>query len=290
MGPGDPHAELPAPKDAFERWFLRGFVLLIFGGFAADAFVHYTPVHLSILFFLLSWVILTVVHELGHAVAARIAGWQVVRFVIGVGPTWRQFRVRGTWVELRAIPLGGFVLPLPQSADWGRTKNALVYVAGPAAELMAAGVLVAALGLDQMLAVSQHAGVIAAQAFCVAAAWGAITNLLPFRAANGAVSDGLGFLLSPFLTPEDFAARQLAPELQAIELLLHDRQFEAALAIADKLSEIHPEVLILHFAVAEALVSLDRRLEAMLRLQSLFAHHPKERKRIEAMLAHVRPR
>ena len=55
--------------------------------------------------------LLIVVHEAGHLAAARLAGIPVAEFAVGFGPKlWSRRRGR-TEYSLRAIPLGGFVLP-----------------------------------------------------------------------------------------------------------------------------------------------------------------------------------
>jgi len=73
--------------------------------------------------FLLALTLLVFVHEMGHFLAARAAGIQILRFSIGFGPTVfsRRFGRDGTEWALCAIPLGGYVKMLGQ-----QTGQALV--------------------------------------------------------------------------------------------------------------------------------------------------------------------
>ncbi|HLZ08505.1 MAG TPA: site-2 protease family protein, partial [Chloroflexota bacterium] len=53
--------------------------------------------------------LLTLPHELGHFVAARVQGVQVPEFGIGLPPTVAAVRWRGTRWSLNLIPIGSFV-------------------------------------------------------------------------------------------------------------------------------------------------------------------------------------
>ena len=99
--------------------------------------------------------VLITVHELGHLIAARLLGIQVLRFSLGFGPAMVSVRRRGTEYSLSAIPLGGYVRLLGEEGDedlveaekprafslrpaWQRL---LVILAGPAANLLFAVVV-----------------------------------------------------------------------------------------------------------------------------------------------------
>jgi len=65
----------------------------------------------TLLSFLAAIAILVFVHEMGHYLAARQCGVQVLRFSIGFGRTllsWTSKRSGTEWV-VSAIPLGGYV-------------------------------------------------------------------------------------------------------------------------------------------------------------------------------------
>ncbi len=67
---------------------------------------------LGILFFLIAITIIVVVHELGHLVVAKRNGVKCFEFSIGMGPKLLTFHTdkSGTVYNIRAIPLGGYVM------------------------------------------------------------------------------------------------------------------------------------------------------------------------------------
>jgi regulator of sigma E protease len=112
----------------------------------------------SIIAAVLAFAFLIVIHELGHALAARAVGMKIVRFSVGYGKVLWSFRVGETQIALSAIPVGGYVwiggmIPedgidpaapfawLNQHA-WRRT---LAIAAGPFASYLGAIVVAAAL-------------------------------------------------------------------------------------------------------------------------------------------------
>jgi regulator of sigma E protease len=56
----------------------------------------------------LAFAFLIVVHELGHAVVARLVGMRIVRFSVGYGKVLWSFRMGETEIALSAIPVGGY--------------------------------------------------------------------------------------------------------------------------------------------------------------------------------------
>ena len=71
----------------------------------------------TILAFVVVLVILVLVHELGHFVAAKLAGITVEEFGIGFPPRVASVTWRGTRYSINAIPLGGFVKMLGEDGD-----------------------------------------------------------------------------------------------------------------------------------------------------------------------------
>jgi len=182
------------------------FALFIFLELAQD----FSVAKLSAPFFLISWVILLVLHEFGHALMAKMLGWQILLVSIGHGLVRARIAVLGTPVEFRTLPLSGFVLPRPTDLVAPRLKQFLIYAAGPGIELAAVAVIVALIGPDTLLRRTPEVGLIAAQSFCVAAIFGALFNLIPFphRTAEGtAWSDGLGMILCWRIPDEEFRKR-----------------------------------------------------------------------------------
>jgi membrane-associated protease RseP (regulator of RpoE activity) len=207
MPPPPPSQE---PLTPGERLGYGLFLLVVLGLFAGEIVLNFHPVKLAALFIVLFWMPLLAVHEGGHAVVAAVLGWRVRRVVLGMGRTILRFRVGSTPVDVRLIPVEGFVEPAPTSMNWPRLKNALIYFAGPGAELLLVVVVAVLVGFDTLTTSTDHIGLIAVQSLCVAALVGAVINLIPHGVStqNGFVAnDGLGILLSFSLPDEHFLAR-----------------------------------------------------------------------------------
>lgn len=105
---------------------------------------------------------LVALHEAGHLVAARLCGVGAPEFAVGFGPVlWRSRRPdrHGTSFVVRAVPVGGYVqidglsndlesdeAPVPGKRsydDVSASRQILIAVAGPAANLVVAFVLLA---------------------------------------------------------------------------------------------------------------------------------------------------
>lgn len=205
---------------------------------------EFIPQKWSILFFVIFWVIMLVVHELGHAGMARLLGWHVARISIGFGPVIWTGRAGPTKISVRLIPIEGYVLPAPVTARGARWKSALVYAAGPGAELLILGLLIAWLGVDVVFSDAPTISAIALKTLAIVIIWGAGFNLLPFS-VNGGASDGLGILLSPFMTRDTIEQRLLALDELDVEAKAASGATDEALAMLDALGQrgLQPERL-----------------------------------------------
>lgn len=111
-----------------ERW--RWFVALALAGAATTAGVGYlVGVWLAAL-------LIVGAHEAGHAVAARRLGIPTSIMVIGVGPRVARFVVRRLPIEIRSVPMLGWVEMDRDRVPVGSPRVAAVYAAGPAASLL----------------------------------------------------------------------------------------------------------------------------------------------------------
>jgi hypothetical protein len=91
---------------------------------------------------LLLWVV-TAVHEAGHALAVRLKAGQVEALVIGRGPAFRSVLPGGMRVALGILPVGGKLVY--RGVPTG-TGHAVVALAGPAANLLLASLLLGSTG------------------------------------------------------------------------------------------------------------------------------------------------
>ena len=127
---------------------------LFFLGLATDAvagclLVLYDPengfgwILLNFLLLYAFLIVAAVPHELGHAFVARAVGFRVFKVVIGSGRTVLERTLFGSRFQVNSIPLGGHVLCLPRDAKGYRAKTILLTLAGPLANLLVVGVLLA---------------------------------------------------------------------------------------------------------------------------------------------------
>lgn len=205
----------------------------------AAIFEEFSPQKMSVVFMMLFWIPMLLVHELGHALAARWLGWDVREIVIGFGRTLWQFRMGDTRIKLKLVPVEGYVLPAPRTPQSLRLKSMLIYAAGPGAELLLLAAIGVTLGWDTVFNDSDELSLIALKSLAIVIIYGAGFNLLPFR-SEGAVSDGLGIISSPFISSESIELRLLTVELRELGRLLDTGSADQALIAARDLLERHP--------------------------------------------------
>ena len=184
------------------------FAAALVGLFGAEIARDYSPVKLSILFCALFRFPLLVVHELGHAVAARAFGCRVTHISLGYGRTLWQLAIGGAIVDVRSIPIEGFVQFERGGRRLGRLANALVYFAGPGTELVLAGLLMLIVGPDRVLERTTSIPLLAVQSLCTCVAVSVTMNLIPHTANTSldamtdgrrpTPNDGLGIVRSLF--------------------------------------------------------------------------------------------
>ncbi|MGH3145652.1 MAG: M50 family metallopeptidase [Rubrobacter sp.] len=110
---------------------------------------------------LLGLIFLIVIHELGHMLTAKALGVRVPEFGVGFGPPLIKKKIGKTIYSFRIILLGGFAKmagmgdgeegpdTYPAKAPW---RRALIILAGPAANVVAAVVILACVYMFQGVA------------------------------------------------------------------------------------------------------------------------------------------
>lgn len=203
-----PPSRSPQTKNEWGILVILSFFFFLF--LVLELARQFTVEKLSVPFFLLSYAALLVIHELGHALASRIVGWRVEKISIGLGPVVKQSQISGCEIEIRLVPLSGYVLPTPRNLNFPQAKNCFIYSAGPGIELLLVLLIGLVVGFDALLTRSTDVVRIAAQSFCLAALWGALFNLIPFpqKGKDGTSwSDGLGMILCWKLPDEWYEER-----------------------------------------------------------------------------------
>lgn len=179
------------------------FILIISALFlfmmSMEIFSNYEPRKLSALLFVLSWIPLLFIHEFGHAMMAKLLGWNVTQINIGIGQRLFKTHFLGIPMDIRAIPLEGFVQYKQTSNNNARYKHALVYFSGPGIELLIFFIVLFIYGIEGMFTITDNYIDIALQSFAFAALAGAILNLIPMsiETKDGTIpNDGLGIIIS----------------------------------------------------------------------------------------------
>lgn len=186
-------------------------ILTIFFGamIFASLFKEFSIYKLSVPIFIVSWAVLLVIHEFGHAIMAKLVGWHVDKVSIGTGRLIGVKKICGLETEFRAIPLSGYVIPRPADLVKPQLKNFLIYFAGPGIELFLVAVLWSFTGSEVLFQRQPELWIITIQTFCSAAVFGAFVNLipLPFESGHGkkTPSDGLGMILSWQIPDSEYA-------------------------------------------------------------------------------------
>jgi hypothetical protein len=199
---------------------------LLFSLFLLEILRGYSPVKLSIAFVLAFWAPMLALHEVGHALVARLVGFKVTELVVGFGRELTRFHVSGIRVRICAAPLGGYVASSPSTVHYARLKSALVFAAGPGIELL----FVLGCWLiwrDELVTRTSNIGLIAVQSACVAALIGALFNLLPFS-TGGQVSDGMGIVASLLAPSEAFRSLLSSPYCTEAERALYREEYDKA--------------------------------------------------------------
>ncbi len=207
------------PLSKGERWTYVVFFILLVGTLAGETFINYKPVKLSILFFVLTWFPLLAIHELGHALAARMCGWHVRKISLGMGRLFRTYQLGSTRLDVRVIPIEGYVVPVPHSMKNVRIKSAFIYFAGTGFELFILGVFALVIGPGTLLSKTDSIPIILVQTFGVAVGLSVIGNWIP-RSSRQPVgggydewtaNDGLGMIRS-FTKPLKYFEAQVSED------------------------------------------------------------------------------
>ncbi|HIP94477.1 MAG TPA: hypothetical protein EYH38_02055 [Leucothrix sp.] len=169
---------------------------------------NYEPKKLGALLFVVFWIPLLFIHEFGHAITAKLLGWRVQRIVIGFGKVLFKTHLLDAPMEIRSIPLEGFVQISPKTLHLARIKHALIYFAGPGIELLVFFTIMLLLGgMQQLFTITNDYIRIALQSFAFAALAGAVINLIPLGiiTKDGSTpNDGMGILLCLLSTEMDY--------------------------------------------------------------------------------------
>ena len=191
-----------------EKIFLIVISVIFIFMMTMEVITNFEPRKLGALLFIIFWIPLLFIHEFGHALMAKVLGWHVQRIVIGFGKILIKTKLLDAPMEIRSIPLEGFVQIAPKNLTLARFKHALIYFAGPGIELLIFVIIMQSLGgIESLFIITDDYTRIGLQSFAFAALVGAVINLIPIGiiTKDGSTpNDGMGILMCLFSTPMDY--------------------------------------------------------------------------------------
>ena len=155
--------------------------------------------------------ILIVIHELAHALVARLLGMRVYSISIGLGKTLAEGRFLGMHWQWHALPLAGGTSVAGPPGRLDRLKLWLTYLAGPGVHAV---LVLAAMGLQQLLIVGESGSGLLLEASGLVYETNLVLllfNLLPIQSPSslGPIgSDGWNLLKLPFANPDEIELRR----------------------------------------------------------------------------------
>jgi membrane-associated protease RseP (regulator of RpoE activity) len=192
----------------------------------------------QIFWFLVVFLVVIPIHELGHALTGFVAGFRIRSVVIGVGSPLLAFDVAGVTVRINLLPFGGLTQGTPRADGWFRLRMWVFAAGGPAANVALCYVLHRLYGRSGFGGGEEHRLATVA----ASASWTLLVlNLIPFKTSNGAPSDGYTLFTTPFWKAEQIEEARVA--IQAIPLLeaLRRDDLAAAEPLAEALAARFPE-------------------------------------------------
>ncbi|HEV8321944.1 MAG TPA: site-2 protease family protein [Myxococcota bacterium] len=131
---------LPERKPASWRWLAWVGMFAVLSALAGLAGQANGWAAFNVALFVVLWALMVVAHELGHAVAARLTGFDVHWISIGTGPRVASFHVAGVRVDLFAVPFSGACFSTTSERADLRRRDQIVSAAGPFVNVLAGAV------------------------------------------------------------------------------------------------------------------------------------------------------
>ncbi len=222
--------------------------------------------------FVVLTVVLIAVHELCHALAARVLRYHVPRITLGIGRQVARFSVGATLIQICMIPVVGLTFIVPRSDGFRRLRGWLITAAGPALHI--------AIGFALLPVARDASGwrwdVLLRESDVVltlfaANVWLLVINLLPIKTQHCA-SDGLSLILRLFakLPPyEEEAVRLYSFRGYAA---LEEGRYADARAVFDEGLRVRPEDWLLRHDRAVAMTKLGEYVAARADYEALLEH------------------
>ena len=227
--------------------------------------------------------VMTLIHELGHMVAACLVGDRVFSITLGwFGKPIVKFRRYGIAFLITSVPAGGMVLSASPNPNWFRLRRFLVISAGPSINFLG---LMASLACAKQAQPGSFVDILSQ-----GSAWAngilLFGALLPYRSSFGlgtVQSDGLLLLTVPFYSQKQIAEFIAAYFLLEAANVMEQNDPVAAHRWCERGLKIAPEQMHLKNYLGVVLLYLNRFAEAKLVFHELL-NSPKLEPTIRALL------
>jgi tetratricopeptide (TPR) repeat protein len=231
------------------------------------------------------WLI-TMVHEAGHAIAARLMGLDVYRIVLGLGRPLGTVVIAGVPVDMNVVPTGGLTYADIRDEPRARLKRIVIIAAGP---LVDATILWAAIrfGSDAAVVEQFTGGPAPMRMLILACAGSLLGNVLPLRAlAHPSATANDGAQLAHLLLMRPFPAGELErlSAIQRAQFLVDHAQNTDAEAFTRSALDRYPRDRYLLVALSAALLNQHRWREGRDMLLEVL-QQPDLEKRVQAVVS-----
>lgn len=234
---------------------------------------------------LILWLI-TMAHEAGHAIAARLMGLDVYRIVLGLGKPLGTIILGGVPIDVHAVPTGGLTYADIRDEPRARFKRIVIIAAGPLVEV---AILWAAIrfGGDAAVAEQFTGGPASVTALILASALSLMGNVLPLRAfahPGATANDGAQLLHLLFMRPFPAGELERLSAIQRAQFLVDYAQNTEAEAFTRSALNKYPGDRYLLVACSAALLNQHRWSEGREVLLEVLKQ-PDLEKRVEAVVS-----
>lgn len=215
--------------------------------------------------------VVTLPHELGHAVSARLLGLKVFKISAGIGPPMWKGTLLGGNVEVNRYPFGGYTIFLDNREQGFRLRHWIAVGCGPLVNFLFVLAALAFLPRPVRMGTLSE-GWDPVKAFLAANLLTLFFNLLPRRTNTSLgvrMTDGLQLLRTPFMKETEIRTQLSLGYALPGALALQEGRKEDAMRIYYEGIQAFPESLLLRLDRCVALIDLEKCEEARRELHSL---------------------
>lgn len=205
----------------------------------------------------------TLVHEVGHAAAGLVLGFEVRSVIVGQGPRLLALRTGEVTWELRLVPVNGFTTAyLLSPKDWAR-RWTLFSLAGPGATALLLAAVLLWHPRDTPIAGALFIGWVVMNALMLA------STALPLPHSGLFDNDVVSIGVERSRPPAEIHDTIVADGTHLVYEMADRRDFEGAIRLSERLRTSLPDSADLEALVVYSFAAAGRRDDARMRLMAL---------------------